>query len=89
MRPYLSVLLLASLGVTAMQVSAANAKGHQNTQNLQPYQWTEELCDNDNDAYFDRSQVSVQNIEDGFKIFARLTSVNLPDYSPSSPAQLR
>ena len=54
---------------------------------IKKYQWADDLCENE--AYYDASEISVQNIEDGFEIFERLTQVNLPSYAPYTPNELR
>lgn len=54
---------------------------------IKKYQWADDLCENE--AYYDASEISVQNIEDGFEMFERLTQVNLPSYAPYTPNELR
>lgn len=79
MKRYSSVVLAVGLSVAAVQTSSAA--------NLTKYKWADELCENE--AYYDASKISVQNIEDGFEIFKRLTQVNLPSYAPYTPKELR
>ncbi|OXL18736.1 hypothetical protein [Psychrobacter sp. DAB_AL32B] len=94
MKAPLVVLLAVGLTLTTTQIStASNVVNSKNASNInkpakmKKYQWATELCENE--AYYDASKISVQNIEDGFEIFKRLTQVNLPNYAPYTPKELR
>ena len=67
--------------------SKKNASTINKPAKIKKYQWADELCENE--AYYDASEISVQNIEDGFEMFERLTQVNLPSYAPYTPNELR
>ena len=67
--------------------SKKNASTINKPAKIKKYQWADDLCENE--AYYDASEISVQNIEDGFEIFERLTQVNLPSYAPYTPNELR
>ena len=67
--------------------SKKNASTINKPAKIKKYQWADDLCENE--AYYDASKISVQNIEDGFEIFERLTQVNLPSYAPYTPNELR
>lgn len=86
MKVHLITLLAVGLSLATTQVSIAASVTNKPAK-TQKYLWTDELCENE--AYYDASKISVQNIEDGFEIFKRLTQVNLPSYAPSTPNELR
>ena len=86
MKVHLISLLAVGLSLATTQVSIA-ASVTNKAAKTQKYQWTDELCENE--GYYDSSKVSKKNIDDGFKIFERLTRVNLSDYAPNTPKELR
>ena len=86
MKVHLITLLAVGLSLATTQVSIA-ASVTNKAAKTQKYQWTDELCENE--GYYDSSTVSKKNIDDGFKIFERLTQVNLPNYAPNTPKELR
>ena len=86
MKVHLITLLAVGLSLATTQISVA-ASVTNKTAKTQKYQWTDELCENE--GYYDSSKVSKKNIDDGFKIFERLTRVNLSDYAPNTPKELR
>ena len=86
MKVHLITLLAVGLSLATTQISVA-ASVTNKTAKTQKYQWTDELCENE--GYYDASKVSKKNIDDGFKIFERLTRVNLSDYAPNTPKELR
>ena len=86
MKVHLITLLAVGLSLATTQISVA-ASVTNKTAKAQKYQWTDELCENE--GYYDSSKVSKRNIDDGFKIFERLTRVNLSDYAPKTPKELR
>lgn len=87
MKASLIMLLIVGTGIAHLQANAADTIGINKTAKMQKYQWTDELCDNE--GYYDTTKVSIKNIEDGFDIFEKLTQVNLPNYAPRNPEQLR
>ena len=86
MKVHLITLFAVGLSLATTQISLA-ASVTNKTAKTQKYQWTDELCENE--GYYDSSKVSKKNIDDGFKIFERLTRVNLSDYAPNTPKELR
>lgn len=79
MKCYFTIIFGVGLAVMTLQTSVAA--------NLTKYQWSDDFCDKE--GYYDASLITVQNIEDGFEIFRRLTQVNLPSYAPYKPSDLR
>ena len=86
MKTHLISLLAVGLSLATTQISIA-ASVTNKAAKTQKYQWTDELCENE--GYYDSSTVSKKNIDDGFKIFERLTQVNLSNYAPNTPKELR
>ena len=86
MKVHLITLLAVGLSLATTQISLA-ASVTNKAAKTQKYQWTDELCENE--GYYDSSTVSKKNIDDGFKIFERLTQVNLSNYAPNTPKELR